>query len=141
MEFCDWISFLCSVAEAVLLSVTPSYIATLGKKAMSSAKLLTQQKQNVDRPLAAILSLNTIAHTAGAAGVGAEAAALWGGVGGWGQHAVGIASAAMTLLILVLSEIIPKPSGPFIGASWPLTSPACCKCGLFACCRWYGFLN
>ena len=109
--FAIGISFLCSIAEAVLLSVTPSYIATLGQKAGATAELLTKQKENVDRPLAAILSLNTIAHTAGAAGVGAEAAALWGGAGGWGQHAVGIASAAMTLLILVLSEIIPKTIG------------------------------
>ena len=109
--FAIGISFLCSIAEAVLLSVSPSYIATLGKRSESAAALLTKQKENVDRPLAAILSLNTIAHTAGAAGVGAEAAALWGGGSGWGQHAVGIASAAMTLLILVLSEIIPKTIG------------------------------
>ena len=104
-------SFLCSVAEAVLLSVTPSYIATLAGKRPKAATLLAKQKENIDRPLAAILSLNTIAHTAGAAGVGAEAAALWGGDGGWGQHAVGLASAVMTLLILVLSEIIPKTIG------------------------------
>lgn len=104
-------SFLCSIAEAVLLSVTPAYIATLSEKGAASAKLLAAQKRNIDRPLAAILSLNTIAHTAGAAGVGAEAAALWGGDSGVGQYAVGIASAVMTLLILVLSEIIPKTIG------------------------------
>lgn len=98
-------SFLCSIAEAVLLSVTPTYIATLEEKGNRSAKRLKQQKENVDRPLAAILSLNTIAHTVGAAGVGAEAAGIWG------NTAVGIASAVMTLLILFLSEIIPKTIG------------------------------
>ena len=118
--FAIGISFLCSVAEAVLLSVTPSYIATLGQKAKATAALLAKQKENIDRPLAAILSLNTIAHTAGAAGVGAEAAALWGGESGWGQHAVGLASAVMTLLILVLSEIIPKTIG---AVYWRVLAP------------------
>jgi len=98
-------SFLCSIAEAVLLSVTPSYIAALEEKGRRSARRLKHLKENVDRPLAAILSLNTIAHTVGAAGVGAEAAGIWG------SSAVGIASAVMTLLILFLSEIIPKTIG------------------------------
>ena len=98
-------SFLCSIAEAVLLSVTPSYIAALEEKGRRSARRLKHLKDNVDRPLAAILSLNTIAHTVGAAGVGAEAAVIWG------SSAVGLASAVMTLLILFLSEIIPKTIG------------------------------
>lgn len=98
-------SFFCSVAEAVLLCVTPSYIATLEDGGNGSAARLKQMKANVDRPLAAILSLNTIAHTVGAAGVGAEAAGIWG------NTAVGYASAVMTLLILILSEIIPKTIG------------------------------
>lgn len=98
-------SFFCSIAEAVLLSVSPSYIMTLEETGRKSAKLLKGMKQNVDRPLAAILSLNTIAHTVGAAGVGAEAARIWG------SAAVGYASAVMTLLILILSEIIPKTIG------------------------------
>lgn len=98
-------SFFCSIAEAVLLSVSPSYIATLQDARPRAAERLRQMKANVDRPLAAILSLNTIAHTVGAAGVGAEAARIWG------SSAVGYASAAMTLLILVLSEIIPKTIG------------------------------
>lgn len=98
-------SFLCSVAEAVLLSVTPSHIATLKEQGKKSAELLEHLKDNIDRPLAAILSLNTLAHTVGAAGVGAQAAAIWG------STSVGLASAAMTLLILVLSEIIPKTIG------------------------------
>ena len=60
-------SFLCSVAEAVLLSVTPAYIANLQKKKPKKAVLLKRLKQdNIDRSLAAILTLNTIAHTVGA---------------------------------------------------------------------------
>jgi len=97
-------SFLCSVAEAVLLSVTPSYIAELREREASGAETLSRLKQNVDRPLAAILSLNTIAHTFGAAGVGAEAAALFNGY-------VSVTSIVLTLLILILSEIIPKTLG------------------------------
>ena len=86
-------SFYCSVAEAVLLSVTPSYVATLKEQGKKSAALWERLKKQVDRPLAAILSLNTIAHTVGAAGVGAEAAALWG------SAMVGLASAIMTIVI------------------------------------------
>ena len=98
-------SFVCSIAEAVLLSVTPSYIVALEEAGKGSAGSLKRLKDNVDRPLAAILSLNTIAHTVGAAGVGAEAANIWGSI------AVGYASAVMTLLILIFSEIIPKTIG------------------------------
>lgn len=98
-------SFLCSIAEAVLLSVTPSYVATMREHGKRIAELLEHLKENIDRALAAILSLNTIAHTVGAAGVGAQAAEIWG------SRAVGWASAGMTLLILVLSEIIPKTIG------------------------------
>ena len=98
-------SFLCSVAEAVLLSVTPSYIATLEERQARAARRLRTLKEAVDRPLAAILSLNTIAHTVGAIGVGAEAARIWGSTG------VGIASAIMTVAVLIASEIIPKTLG------------------------------
>ncbi|WP_235935265.1 CNNM domain-containing protein [Candidatus Laterigemmans baculatus] len=107
-------SFLCSIAEAVLLSVTPSFIVTLRESKPAAAERLAKLKENIDRPLAAILSLNTIAHTVGAAGVGAEAARLYG------NQAVGIASAVMTLLILVLSEIIPKTIGALY---WRWLSP------------------
>lgn len=98
-------SFYCSIAEAVLLSITPSFIETLKKSKPRDAKRLRELKENVDRPLAAILSLNTIAHTIGAAGVGAQAAVLWG------SGSLAIVSAVMTLLILFLSEIIPKTIG------------------------------
>ncbi len=101
-------SFVCSIAEAVLLSITPSYIASLKEEGRGAYALMEHLKTNIDRPLAAILSLNTIAHTAGAAGVGAQAASIWEGAAGL---AVGYASAVMTLLILVLSEIIPKTIG------------------------------
>lgn len=101
-------SFLCSVWEAVLLSVTPSYIASLEEKNAKLFKTLTYYKQNIDTPLAAILTLNTVAHTVGAAGVGAEVAEIYG------QGYLGIASAVMTLAILILSEILPKT----IGASY-----------------------
>jgi CBS domain containing-hemolysin-like protein len=98
-------SFLCSIAEAVLLSTTPSFIVNLEKQGQPAGKLLRRLKEDVDRPLAAILSLNTIAHTVGAVGAGAQAAQVFG------SAYIGIASAVLTLLILVLSEIIPKTLG------------------------------
>ncbi|NVK24938.1 MAG: DUF21 domain-containing protein [Gammaproteobacteria bacterium] len=103
--FAILVSFICSVMEAVLLSITPSYIGNLGKTNPKVAERIKKLKDKVDQPLAAILSLNTIAHTAGAAGVGAKAAQLFG------DTAIGIASAIMTLLVLVFSEIIPKTLG------------------------------
>jgi CBS domain containing-hemolysin-like protein len=99
-------SFLCSVAEAVVLSVSPSYIANLSNAGKEkSASLLEKIKGDIDRSLAAILTLNTVAHTVGAGGAGAEAAAAFG------DQYVGIAMAVLTLLILFLSEIIPKTLG------------------------------
>ncbi len=99
-------SFLCSIAEAVLLSMTPSFIAGLQQKQPKRALLLRKLKQeNVDRSLAAILTLNTIAHTVGAIGSGAKATTVFG------SAYFGLFSAAMTLMILFLSEIIPKTLG------------------------------
>ena len=98
-------SFLCSVAEAVMLSVSPSFIAHLEQQGKPLASRLKRLKSNIDRPLAAILTLNTIAHTVGAGGAGAEAAAYFG------DRYVGIAMAVLTLLILFLSEIVPKTLG------------------------------
>jgi CBS domain containing-hemolysin-like protein len=99
-------SFLCSVAEAVLLSITPSYIASLRENRPQQADLLKRLKQDkVDQSLAAILTLNTIAHTVGAIGAGAKATAVFGD--SW----FGLFSAVMTLMILFLSEIIPKTLG------------------------------
>jgi CBS domain containing-hemolysin-like protein len=89
----------------MLLSVTPAYAVALKKKGSKIGSRLDRLKQDVDRPLIAILSLNTIAHTIGAAGVGAQAAKLFG------NASVGVVSAILTLLILFFSEIIPKTLG------------------------------
>jgi len=98
-------SFLCSIAEAVLLSVTTPYIALQEKEGHYSADTLKTLKEDINRPLAAILTLNTTAHTLGAAGAGAQAAEVFG------NNRVGLISAILTLLILVFSEIIPKTLG------------------------------
>ena len=102
------LSFLCSVLEAVLLSTPMSFISMKETDGNKTAALMKQYKNNVDRPVGAILSLNTIAHTIGSAGVGAESMKLFG------EEYFGLISAILTLLILVLSEIIPKT----IGASY-----------------------
>ena len=99
------VSFMCSIMEAVLLSVTPAYIGAMDAENPTVAQRLRELKSDVDRPLAAILTLNTVAHTIGAAGAGAEAAAYFG------NSAIGVFSAVLTLGILVLSEIIPKTLG------------------------------
>lgn len=99
------VSFLCSILEAALLSITPSHLAKLEQDRPKVGARVRALKLHIDRPLAAILSLNTIAHTVGAAGAGAEAQRLWG------SEILAIASAVLTLLILFLSEIIPKTLG------------------------------
>lgn len=99
------VSFLCSILEAVLLSVTPSHVAVMEERGSRSGRLLRTLKRDIERPLSAILSLNTIAHTVGAAGVGAQAQTVFG------NAYVSITSAVLTLLILVFSEIIPKTLG------------------------------
>lgn len=101
------ISFFCSIAEAVLLSITTGHISLVSQTNEKLAELLKKFKSDIDTPLAAILSLNTIAHTAGAVGVGAEAAKVFG------SEYVGWASVVMTILILVVSEIIPKTLGSY----------------------------
>ena len=108
-------SFLCSIAEAVILSVSPAYVSILEKEGKPSGKLLRSLKSDVNKPLAAILTLNTITHTMGAAGAGAQAAAVFG------NAYVGIASAVLTLLILIFSEIIPKTLGAHY---WRALAPA-----------------
>ncbi len=102
------LSFLCSVLETVLLSTPVSFIAMKEEQGVKTASLMMKYKTNVDRPVAAILTLNTVAHTIGAAGVGSESVKVFG------EAYFGIISAILTLLILVLSEIIPKT----IGASY-----------------------
>lgn len=99
-------SFLCSVSEATLLSTTPAFIAALGERHPRQAARLKRVRQDeLGRSLAGILTLNTIANTAGAVGAGAKAAVVFGSF--W----VGVFSAALTLAILFLSEIIPKTLG------------------------------
>ncbi|MEE4198090.1 MAG: CNNM domain-containing protein [Bacteroidales bacterium] len=98
-------SFLCSILEAVLLSITPSYIASKAKENKRYAIKLQKYKENIDLPLAAILTINTFAHTIGAAGVGGQVQVLWG------NELVSIASAILTIIILIFSEIIPKTLG------------------------------
>lgn len=100
-------SFMCSILEAALLSVTPSYIKIKNKEGKAYAKTLANFKQDIDKPLIAILTVNTIAHTVGAILVGVQAEKIYGD----GGNAVGIVSAIMTVAILVLSEIIPKTIG------------------------------
>jgi len=101
------VSFLCSILEAVLLSITASHIELVKDKDKPLGRLMEHQKDSIDYSIAAILTLNTFAHTLGAAGVGAEAARLFG------EQYMFYISAALTLLILVLSEIIPKTLGAF----------------------------
>ena len=100
-----FVSFVCSILEAVLLSLSPSYLAVLSESGSRAGKILERMKLDVDRPLAAILSLNTIAHTVGATGVGAQAQLVFGNI------PFSVISGVLTLLILVLSEIIPKTIG------------------------------
>ncbi len=100
-------SFLCSILEAALLSITPSYIKIKKKEGKQYANILARLKQDIDKPLIAILTINTIAHTVGAILVGVQAEKTFGD----GGNAVGIVSGIMTLAILVLSEIIPKTIG------------------------------
>ena len=99
------VSFLCSTLESVLMTTSISYINLRAEEGYKPAKLMQQFKENTGKPLAAILSLNTIANTIGAAGVGAQTTIVFGNK--W----FGVASAITTLLILVFSEIIPKVIG------------------------------
>ena len=108
-------SYLCSIAEAVILSVTPAYTVILGKQGRTSGRLLGRLKADIGKPLAAILTLNTIAHTVGAAGAGAQASVVFG------SAYLGVASAVLTLLILIFSEIIPKTLGAH---HWRKLAPA-----------------
>ncbi|MBU0505450.1 MAG: hemolysin family protein [bacterium] len=100
-----FVSFLCSLLESVILSITPSHINLLIKEKKRGGKTLKTLKEKIDRPLSAVLTLNTIANTMGAAGVGAQVLKLYGS--SW----VAIASGLLTFGILVFSEIIPKNLG------------------------------
>lgn len=101
------VSFLCSILEAVFLSISPSHVEIEKKDNQKLGLLMEHQKKNIDFSIAAILTLNTFAHTLGAAGVGAEAAKMFG------EEYMFYISAVLTILILVLSEIIPKTLGAY----------------------------
>jgi len=115
-------SFLCSILEAVLLSITPEFLRVKNQEGKAYAKVLDHLKKDIDKPLIAILTLNTIAHTVGAILVGVQAKVSYANLFGSNPHSflgviitedilVGIVSAIMTVLILVVSEIIPKTIG------------------------------
>jgi len=120
-------SFLCSIMEAVLLSVTPTYVGILEKRGSSAARDLAAFKEDIDRPLAAILTLNTIAHTVGAIGVGAQASRLFPSSEfilfglGIALNWEAIVAVVMTLAILIFSEVIPKTIG---ANNWEALAPA-----------------
>ena len=99
------VSFICSVIEAVLYSTPISFLTMKEEDGVKGAILFKKLKQDIDRPISAILTVNTIAHTVGAAGVGAQATIVFG------EASTGIVSAIVTLLILIFSEIIPKTIG------------------------------
>lgn len=99
------VSFMCSILEAVLLSCTNSYIAVLKKKKHHSGDILSSLKSSINSPLAAILTLNTGAHTFGAAGVGAQVVELYG------NQWLAAASIILTLTMLYLTEMVPKTIG------------------------------
>ncbi|HSI89296.1 MAG TPA: hemolysin family protein [Pyrinomonadaceae bacterium] len=110
-------SFICSIMEAVLLSLPRSYLKAEAEQGNTSAQSFLALKDDIDKPLSAILSLNTVAHTVGAAGVGAQATIVFG------QAYFGIVSAVLTILILVLTEIIPKTLGAnYARALMPIAS-------------------
>jgi CBS domain containing-hemolysin-like protein len=108
------VSFVCSLLEAVLLTSTSAYIAVLIKENKRSAKLLEHLKENLDRPISAILTLNTLSHTLGSAAIAYQVQV------NYGEHATTLASFVLTFAILILSEIIPKSIG---AAHWKALIP------------------
>lgn len=115
------VSFFCSVWEAVLLSVTNPYIASLKNEKPRLGATLEDLKKRINRPLTSILTLNTISHTVGAMGVAAQVTALGGGK--WDA----VAGALMTLAILIASEIIPKNLGARHWRAWAPWVTVCLK--------------
>ncbi|MGM0621622.1 MAG: CNNM domain-containing protein [Bacteroidota bacterium] len=118
------VSFFCSMWEAVLLSITPSFISRMQNEKPTVGHILNKMKEDIDKPLSAILTLNTFAHTVGALGVGVQAGKLFGAnnltVLGINMTYEGLIAGVMTLAILVLSEIIPKTLG---ANSWKKLTP------------------
>ena len=98
-------SFLCSILEAVLLSITHGHVAVMNERGEPAGKLLRSMQAKIDEPIAAILTLNTIAHTMGATMGGAVALRIWG------EPWMALFAAVLTFVILVFTEIIPKTLG------------------------------
>jgi CBS domain containing-hemolysin-like protein len=109
------ISFLCSILEAVLLSISHSYVALLEERGNPAGNLLARMRGNIEEPIAAILTLNTIAHTVGASMGGAIALEVFG------SRWIALFSVVLTLAILVFSEILPKTIG---ATHWQRLAPA-----------------
>lgn len=110
------VSYLCSTLESVMMTSTLSFLTMKEKEGSKAATIMKGFKEHTERPLAAILSLNTIANTIGAAGVGQQATILFG------SQWFGVVSALMTLLILLFAEILPKTIGT---TYWRQLMPAC----------------
>lgn len=119
-------SFMCSIWEAVLLSITPAYTNTKVQEGSSMGKSLKAFKADIDKPLSAILTLNTIAHTVGAISVGAQAGVIFSdseplfSLSGISITWESVVAVLMTLAILILSEIIPKTIG---ASNWRRLAP------------------
>lgn len=109
------ISFTCSILESVLLCCTNGYTSLLKKRKPVAGQILTDLKKRIDRPLAAILTLNTAAHTFGAAGVGAQVSELYG------DNSLVLVSIILTLTMLFFTEMIPKLLGALY---WKKLAPA-----------------
>lgn len=108
------VSFLCSLLEAVLLSTSSAYVGVLVKEGRKSGTLLEHLKDNIDRPISAILTLNTLSHTLGSAAIAYHVQHTFG------DAAVTASSVVLTIAILVLSEIIPKSIGT---SHWKALAP------------------
>jgi len=113
------LSFICSVLEATILSTPMSFITSLEEQDVKGSKRLKAYKTEIDRPISAILIINTIANTVGASLVGSSAAEYAVEQGYQHDMVIGIVSATFTLLVLTCAEIIPKPSVPPIAANLP----------------------
>lgn len=109
------VSFLCSILEAIILSVTHGYVHVLRDRGSKAGQILHRMQKQVEEPIATILALNTIANTFGAALGGALAFRIWG------DASTAIFSAGLTLAILLFSEILPKTLGATL---WPTLAPA-----------------
>jgi len=106
------VSFLCSLLESVLLSISIAHVSVMEKEGERSGVILAELKENINRPLAAILTVNTLANTVGAVGVGAQTHKIYG------NEWVALASGILTFSILIFLRLFPKPSEQYIASPW-----------------------